>query len=69
MLIYLSLSCGMNSPEKELPLAMRLQLDCTSLLENIFLGMASINLLALLGRTIRESGNVIHSNECKSIHP
>lgn len=43
MLIYLSLSCGMNCPEKELPLALCLQLHCTSLLQNIFLGMASVN--------------------------
>lgn len=43
MLIYLSLSWGMNHPEKELPLALWLQLHCTSLLEKILLGMASIN--------------------------
>lgn len=33
----------MNHPEKELPLALWLQLHCTSLLEKILLGMASIN--------------------------
>lgn len=32
-----------DCPEKELPLALCLQLHCTSLLQTIFLGMASVN--------------------------
>lgn len=43
MLIYLLLSSGMDCPEKEVPQALWLQLHCASLLEKIFLGMASIN--------------------------